>query len=316
MTQAPETPLTWRAWKQIAAMRVQERDLPGAARAYREAERRAPESERAGDRLAPGLAEQGDGRHGRRRPLLPAVEDAAGLADPYVTWAILAVTVVIGVAGLVSAELATSSSSGTPRAVQARGRGGRAVAPGHRGPGPRRPARTSPSTCTRCSSSGRSWSSCTATPASCSSTCCAPAGGSIASYVFNPASLSVGASGAVFGLFGMLLVADRVHKPALDAERAQPDDPDRRPDRDQPGHRVRRRRTIDNAAHIGGLLAGAFLGLVMVPSGATLALVLDERGGLRARLQGCSRGSAGWWAPWSWWRWWRSGWPWGRSGCF
>ena len=76
-TQAPETPLTWRAWKQLAAMRVQERDLPGAARAYREAERRAPAEERAGDRLAPGLAEQGDGRHGRRGPLLPAVADAA-----------------------------------------------------------------------------------------------------------------------------------------------------------------------------------------------------------------------------------------------
>jgi hypothetical protein len=81
---------------------------------------------------------------------------------------------------------------------------------------------------------------------------------------------TVGASGAVFGLFGALLVADRVHKPALT--------------------RNARNLTmqigilivinlvigfsipnIDNAAHIGGLLAGAWLGFVLVPQGARLA---------------------------------------------
>ena len=72
------------------------------------------------------------------------------------------------------------------------------------------------------------------------------------------------------GLFGMLLVSDRVHRPALT--------------------RGARNLTgqigmlivinlflgfsipnIDNAAHIGGLLAGAWLGFILVPRGATLS---------------------------------------------
>ena len=44
-TQAPENPLTWRAWKALAAARVRSGDVAGAARAYREAARRAPASE-------------------------------------------------------------------------------------------------------------------------------------------------------------------------------------------------------------------------------------------------------------------------------
>ena len=38
-TQAPETPLTGRAWKALAASRVRNCDNAGAARAYREADR-------------------------------------------------------------------------------------------------------------------------------------------------------------------------------------------------------------------------------------------------------------------------------------
>src|SRR3954469_6875582 len=46
-TMAPETPLAWRAWVALAGARVREKDLVGAARAYREAEARAPLQERA-----------------------------------------------------------------------------------------------------------------------------------------------------------------------------------------------------------------------------------------------------------------------------
>jgi len=99
-TQAPEGPLTWRAWKQLAASRVRTGDLTGAARAYREAERRAPASEQAeiASRLGWLAKETGDtraaGRHFSR-------SRQGGMIQPSMTWAILAVTVAIGLSSLV-----------------------------------------------------------------------------------------------------------------------------------------------------------------------------------------------------------------------
>jgi rhomboid protease GluP len=88
--------------------------------------------------------------------------------------------------------------------------------------------------------------------------------GSVASFVFGPGQFAVGASGAIFGLFGILLAASRTHNPALD-----------RRGRSLVGQigmlilinlvigfAVPR---IDNAAHIGGLVAGLWLGFLLVP---------------------------------------------------
>src|SRR3954454_214690 len=44
------------------------------------------------------------------------------------------------------------------------------------------------------------------------------AGGSIGTYAFGPAALGVGASGAIFGLFGIVLAASRTHNPVLDPQ--------------------------------------------------------------------------------------------------
>src|SRR5918996_3146086 len=44
--QAPDTSLAWQAWVALAGARVRRGDLAAAARAYREAERRAPPQER------------------------------------------------------------------------------------------------------------------------------------------------------------------------------------------------------------------------------------------------------------------------------
>ena len=108
-------------------------------------------------------------------------------------------------------------------------------------------------------------------------------GGSVASYAFSPALLSVGASGAIFGLFGVLLVADRVHKPALTRNA--------RNLTAQIGGLILINLVIgltgsrfDNAAHIGGLLAGCWLGLTVVPAGATT---------LRSLWQGTDRSALG-----------------------
>jgi membrane associated rhomboid family serine protease len=90
------------------------------------------------------------------------------------------------------------------------------------------------------------------------------AGGSIASFVFGGPLPSVGASGAIFGLFGLLLAANRVHQPV---------------DRQSRGL-VRQLGMlvlvnilfgfaipgIDNAAHLGGLATGLWLGALLPPT--------------------------------------------------
>ncbi len=96
------------------------------------------------------------------------------------------------------------------------------------------------------------------------------AAGSVASFVFGSAPLAVGASGAIFGLFGIVFAAGRVHHPVDHASRGL---------MSQLlllivinigfGFAVG---GIDNAAHIGGLFAGLWLGGLIPPSGVpTLA---------------------------------------------
>jgi membrane associated rhomboid family serine protease len=268
-TQAPEGPLTWRAWQQLAASRVRGGDLSGAARAYREADKRAPASERReiASRLGWLAKETGDSGAARRQF---ARSRAGGAAEPLVTWAILAVTIAIGVSVFLLSE------SGFWYEWLALTRQGIAQ--------------------------GEYWRLFTVVlvhddrlPLHLAFNmyalflvgpivealyghvrflalylACAAAG-SAASYLFTGAPVAVGASGAIFGLFGVLLVADRVHKPAL-TRRA----------RNLTaqiigliainlviGFSVR---GIDNAAHIGGLLAGCWLGFAVVPKDAvTLA---------------------------------------------
>lgn len=87
--------------------------------------------------------------------------------------------------------------------------------------------------------------------------------GSLASYTFNPNAQSAGASGAIFGLFGVMATFAFRYRKEL-PERLATD--------------IRRRilpviainlifgfsvRIVDNAAHIGGLLAGVVLALVI-----------------------------------------------------
>jgi membrane associated rhomboid family serine protease len=263
-TQAPETPLAWRAWKAIAAARVRSGDVPGAARAYREADRRAPASERAeiASRLGWLAKEMGDQGAAQRHFQRSRTDFVAG---PIVTWAILAVTIGIGLSSLLlGQEDLWVQLLALDKAAVADGEYWRllTVVLVHGGPlhlafnmyalyiiGPVVESLYGPVrylflylVC--------------------------GAAGSTASFVFTGAGQSVGASGAIFGLFGVLLMADRVHKPALTR-----------------GARSLQSqiamlivinlvfgfvmRGIDNAAHIGGLLGGFWLGFVMVPRGAT-----------------------------------------------
>lgn len=91
------------------------------------------------------------------------------------------------------------------------------------------------------------------------------AAGSTGSFAFGSDIPSVGASGAIFGLFGVLLAAGRFHRPVDRASRQLVS---------QLGFLIVLNLVfgfasggqIDNAAHIGGLVAGLWLGLLMPPT--------------------------------------------------
>jgi membrane associated rhomboid family serine protease len=100
--QLPETPSTYPAWRNIAAARVRAGDLPGALDAYRQADRRAPPEDKAeiANRLGWLSKETGDRRASQRY-------FARGRGDsPFLSMTVLviAVTTVISLTALFSSE--------------------------------------------------------------------------------------------------------------------------------------------------------------------------------------------------------------------
>lgn len=104
------------------------------------------------------------------------------------------------------------------------------------------------------------------------------AAGSVASYVFSGDGIAVGASGAVFGMFGVLVAAGRAHRPV---DRIANDLVGRI------GFLVAINLVfgfvsggrIDNAAHVGGLVAGLWLGSIMPPTRVATLASMWVRGG-------------------------------------
>ncbi len=102
------------------------------------------------------------------------------------------------------------------------------------------------------------------------------AAGSIGSFVLGGDVPSVGASGAVFGLFGLLLAAGRIHHPV---------DKQSRSIVSQLGMLIVINLLfgfavpgIDNAAHLGGLAAGLWLGAIIPPTRVQTLASLWQRG--------------------------------------
>lgn len=260
----PETPATYHAWRQVAAARVRSGDLRGALAAYREAERRAPPDDRAeiAARLGWLTKEIGDARASRRY-----FARARGEALVPATLLVVAVTVVVTVTAW--ASLGTRVDLYPLLELDKR-----AVVLGewwrlwtvtlvHGLPpfgylhlGFNMYALYLAGSLVEQLYGARLFGLLYLLGA---------ASGSVASVVFGGDRPSVGASGAVFALFGVLLAVSRTHHPLVD-RRA-------RALLAQLGPIVAfnlvfgflNAAAIDNAAHVGGLLGGLWLGYLLVP---------------------------------------------------
>jgi membrane associated rhomboid family serine protease len=277
----PETPSTYAAWREVAAARVRNGDLRGALSAYREADRRAPAADRPeiASRLGWLLKETGESRAAGRQ-----FARARGNAGLPLTWVIIAATVIVTVAAW------------------------SAMTPGDRRD-PVGPLYSALWLDKGAVAAGEYWRLFTVTLVHAEPpfgylhlffnmyalylagplverlygrplfglfyVLCA-LGGSVGSFVFGSDVPSVGASGAIFGLFGLILAAARVHNPILDRQgRALVG---------QLGTLILINLFIgfasgfvDNAAHIGGLVSGMWLGFVVPPTAVQTLATMWQR---------------------------------------
>jgi membrane associated rhomboid family serine protease len=258
----PETPSTYQAWRNVAAARVRAGDLKGAIAAYREADRRAPPQDKPEIANRLGWLAKETGNVGASRRYF-ARSRGSGPAFP-LTWLIIGLTVVVSF-------MALSDDGGFIFATLELDK--RAVSMGE---------------------FYRLWSVTLvhADPLhllfnmyalylagpiveqlygsrlfALFYLLCAAAG-SVGSYAVGPGNDAVGASGAIFGLFGILLAASRTHQPVLDRRG--------RSLVSQIGMLILINLAfgflvpnIDNAAHVGGLIGGLWLGFLIVPGRVT-----------------------------------------------
>jgi membrane associated rhomboid family serine protease len=266
--QVGETPSSYPAWRNVAAANVRAGDLHAAISAYRQAERRAPAADKAeiANRLGWLTKEIGD-TNAARRYFARGRGDAQLLS---VTTILIAATVIVSLSAILSSEgLFLYEAFQLDKPAVAAGEYWRlwTVTLLHGSP-----------------DSGFFGASLLHLGFNMYALyltgpiverwygplrfllfylLCA-AGGSVASFAFGGDVPSVGASGAIFGLFGLLLGANRAHRPVDRQSRylvgqlgmlilfnilfgfAVPN--------------------IDNAAHIGGLLTGLWLGSVVPPT--------------------------------------------------
>jgi membrane associated rhomboid family serine protease len=104
------------------------------------------------------------------------------------------------------------------------------------------------------------------------------AGGSLMTFAFSDAQYGVGASGAIFGLFGLLFANQVIHRPVLDRQS--------RMLLGQFGALIAINLVfgfivpgIDNMAHLGGLLTGIWLGVLFAPTNVPTMRSLWVRAG-------------------------------------
>jgi membrane associated rhomboid family serine protease len=276
VTRLPENPSAYAAWRQVAAARVRANSLRTAFEAYKQAERRAPAQDRAeiASRLGWLSKELGD-THGAGRYF---ARSRGRDRTPIVSYAILGVTVVVSFLAMQPEGSDLLRLLWLDKRGLADGEWWRLLSPVlvhgsllHLAfnmyflylVGP---------LVEQLYGSARFLVLYVLTAAT----------ASLASYLIGGPGPSVGASGALFGLCGVLLVGRVLHRPVLQGQQ--------RAMMSQIGGLVVINLVlgfglnafgggIDNAAHLGGLLGGLWLGLLIPPAGAARLPVLGRRPG-------------------------------------
>ena len=277
-----ETPVTYRTWRQIASTNVRDNDLNAALRAYRECASRAPREDRAEIASRLGWLSKETGHTGAAGNYFARSRETA--TAPYMTYGIMALTVIVSLAAMANQSRLIDGTTYWPlidrfelnSVLVAHGQYYRlfSVMLVH-----------DPTSILHLFFNMYALYY----------------GGLLAERLFGPlltlgfyivcglaaSTLSyamgsgvpaVGASGAIFGLFGIVLIATRVHKTMLDRQWNAI--------ATQIGFLIVLNLfigfsgafNIDNYAHIGGLLAGMWLGLVFPPTLApTLGSMWQQR---------------------------------------
>jgi membrane associated rhomboid family serine protease len=283
-TSLGETPVAYRAWRQVAAARVREGDLRGALDAYRQCEKRAPRDDRAEIASRLGWLNKETGNTGAAQRYF--ARSRGDSLPPFMTYLIMAVTVVTSLAAMWGDGSLESQLALQPLFV-AHGDYYRllSVTLVH-----------DPTNILHLAFNMYAlWFAGQLVERMYGSwlllvlyAVCGVAG-SAASFTFGlPANgWGVGASGAIFGLFGIVLVATRFHHAVLDAQS--------RAVASQVGFLIVLNLVIgltgilsvDNFAHVGGLLAGLWLAVILPPGQVqTLASVWQAPRAARSPAQG------------------------------
>ncbi len=264
-TRLPDSPATYSAWRNVAAARVRAGNLQGAIGAYREADRRAPAADKGEIASRLGWLSKEVGDKGAAGRYFARARGDAGLSFAVVVIAITAiVSLVVDFAGPAGNDL--GGWLAMDKVAIAQGEIWRlwTVTLVHA------PIQQNPFHLLF-----NMYALWLAGPfverlygrlAFLAFYLLAAAGGSLASFAFGDAQYAVGASGAIFGLFGVLVSVQFIHRPILD-----------RQSRGFLGQLVALaalnvvlglvdQGTVDVWAHLGGLATGAWLGLLFAPA--------------------------------------------------
>jgi membrane associated rhomboid family serine protease len=283
-----DTPVAYRAWRQVAAALVREGNVRGAIDAYRQCEKLAPRQDRAeiASRLAWLNKETGNAGAANRY----FARSRGDSLPPFLTYLIIAVTAVASISAFASPS--TAGGIGLPGTLLGQLQMDKiAVANGDL-------YRLFSVTLVHANylhlffNMYALWYAGQLVERMYGSwlmgafyVVCGISG-SVGSYVFGEAVFGVGASGAIFGMFGVILVATRFHHTVLDARS--------RMISSQIGGLIVLNLIIgfsgflnvDNFAHIGGLAAGMWLALVFPPGQLpTLASLWHNPDGGTSRAQ-------------------------------